>query len=240
MAVSRGYSGAGISHSGASLWRAPLLHPESRRDATAATAATGRDTMHREARLDGKFYDPSAKSQNRTASKRFARSQRYLVATTSHEINRLLALRGNPAFSNALARLQKVQPGTATPGLGRIQQTHIGSTRKQRNGSATGRGKHVIGTTQNVIITITGVIVIIMITTGGIVIAPLSSLSAGAIGAGMTDGGIPPWGTIRHYSDYDYNGPIYGYDGLQPDEVIANVQAALSNWDITPTQLTEY
>jgi len=37
----------------------------------------------------------------------------------------------------------------------------------------------------------------------------------------------PALGYDSYYSDYDYNGPIYGYDGLQPDEVIANVQAAL-------------
>ena len=37
----------------------------------------------------------------------------------------------------------------------------------------------------------------------------------------------PAWGYDPYYSYYDYDGPIYGYDGLQPDEVIANVQAAL-------------
>jgi len=37
----------------------------------------------------------------------------------------------------------------------------------------------------------------------------------------------PAWGYDPYYSYYDYNGPIYGYDGLQPDEVIANVQSAL-------------
>jgi hypothetical protein len=37
----------------------------------------------------------------------------------------------------------------------------------------------------------------------------------------------PAWGYDPYYSDYDYNGPIYGYDGLQPDEIIADVQAAL-------------
>jgi hypothetical protein len=37
----------------------------------------------------------------------------------------------------------------------------------------------------------------------------------------------PAWGYDPYYSYYDYNGPIYGYDGLQPREVIANVQAAL-------------
>lgn len=37
----------------------------------------------------------------------------------------------------------------------------------------------------------------------------------------------PAWGYDPYYSYYDYNGPIYGYDGLRPDEVIGNVQAAL-------------
>jgi hypothetical protein len=37
----------------------------------------------------------------------------------------------------------------------------------------------------------------------------------------------PAWGYDPYYSNYDYDGPVYGYEGLQPDEVIANVQAAL-------------
>jgi len=37
----------------------------------------------------------------------------------------------------------------------------------------------------------------------------------------------PAWGYDPYYSYYDYNGPIYGYDGLRPDEIIADVQAAL-------------
>jgi hypothetical protein len=37
----------------------------------------------------------------------------------------------------------------------------------------------------------------------------------------------PAWGYDPYYSYYDYTGPIYGYDALRPDEVIANVQAAL-------------
>jgi hypothetical protein len=37
----------------------------------------------------------------------------------------------------------------------------------------------------------------------------------------------PAWGYDPYYSYYDYNSPIYGYDALRPDEVIANVQAAL-------------
>jgi hypothetical protein len=104
-------------------------------------------------------------------------------------------LRANPAFSSARARLQKVQPGLATPGLDRTQQKHTGSTRKQKNDCVTGKAKHLGGTTQNVIITITGVIVIIMITIGGIVIATRSSLLEEVFGAGMTAGGIRPGAT---------------------------------------------
>lgn len=44
----------------------------------------------------------------------------------------------------------------------------------------------------------------------------------------------PAWGYDPYYSYYDYNGPIYGYDGLQPDEVIADVQAALQQLGYYP------
>jgi hypothetical protein len=44
----------------------------------------------------------------------------------------------------------------------------------------------------------------------------------------------PAWGYDPYYSYYDYNGPIYGYDGLQPDEVIADVQAALQQLGYFP------
>jgi hypothetical protein len=37
----------------------------------------------------------------------------------------------------------------------------------------------------------------------------------------------PAWGYDPYYSSYDYDSPIYGYDALRPDEVIADVQAAL-------------
>jgi hypothetical protein len=37
----------------------------------------------------------------------------------------------------------------------------------------------------------------------------------------------PAWGYDNYYSNYAYNGPIYGYDGLPPDQIIANVQYAL-------------
>lgn len=44
----------------------------------------------------------------------------------------------------------------------------------------------------------------------------------------------PAWGYDPYYSDYAYNGPIYGYDGLPPDQVIANVQSALQELGYFP------
>jgi hypothetical protein len=44
----------------------------------------------------------------------------------------------------------------------------------------------------------------------------------------------PAWGYDPYYSYYDYNGPIYGYDELQPDEIIANIQAALQQLGYYP------
>ena len=37
----------------------------------------------------------------------------------------------------------------------------------------------------------------------------------------------PAWGYDRQNSYYPYDGPIYAYSGLAPDQVVANVQAAL-------------
>jgi hypothetical protein len=37
----------------------------------------------------------------------------------------------------------------------------------------------------------------------------------------------PAWGYDRAYSYYPYDGPIYGYNNLPPDQVIGNVQTAL-------------
>ena len=40
----------------------------------------------------------------------------------------------------------------------------------------------------------------------------------------------PAWGYDPYYSYYEYDGPIYGYDGLPPDEIVANVQSALQDF----------
>jgi len=37
----------------------------------------------------------------------------------------------------------------------------------------------------------------------------------------------PAWGYDPYYQYYDYDGPIYGYSGLPPDEVVAGVQSEL-------------
>jgi hypothetical protein len=37
----------------------------------------------------------------------------------------------------------------------------------------------------------------------------------------------PAWGYDNYNSNYAYDGPIYGYNGLPPDQIIANVQYAL-------------
>ncbi len=39
----------------------------------------------------------------------------------------------------------------------------------------------------------------------------------------------PAWGYDPANSYYDYNGPIYTYGNLPPDQVIANVQTALQD-----------
>lgn len=37
----------------------------------------------------------------------------------------------------------------------------------------------------------------------------------------------PAWGYDPYYQNYDYNGPIYTYNNLLPDQVVTNVQNAL-------------
>jgi nitroreductase len=37
----------------------------------------------------------------------------------------------------------------------------------------------------------------------------------------------PAWGYDPSYDTYPYDGPIYGFDGLSPDQVVADVQTQL-------------
>lgn len=66
-----------------------------------------------------------------------------------------------------------------------------------------------------------------MIAIGGDIVAGLSSFSILAGGAGGMVGGIRHGAMILYYDYYAYDQPIYGYDGLPPDQVVANVQSAL-------------
>lgn len=104
-----------------------IIHPESQRD---ATAATGKAITHREPLRGIRIIVllPVRKAEPLPGS--LLARQSILVATTSHEINPLLALRANPASSNALAQLQRVQPGPTGPGRGRMPPTGSDSTRK--------------------------------------------------------------------------------------------------------------
>ena len=47
----------------------------------------------------------------------------------------------------------------------------------------------------------------------------------------------PAWGYDAYYSSYEYDGPIYGYDGLLPDEIVANVQSELQRLGYYPYEV---
>jgi hypothetical protein len=177
-----------------------IMHPESQRDATSATAAiaaTGKGTMHREAQLDGRFIVllPVRKAEPLPGS--LLGRQIDLEVTTFPVINPALALRANPASSNTLAQLQRVQPGPTGLGRDRMQPTGSDSTRKQNKGCVTGKAKRLDTPTPNVITMNTGKIASTMTMTGGVTIATLSFLLGEVFGAGLTAGGIRPGGTTR-------------------------------------------
>ena len=55
---------------------------------------------------------------------------------------------------------------------------------------------------------------------------------------GWNDGWwYPAWGYDANYSYCGSDGPIYGYDGLLPDEIIANVQSALQELGYYPYEV---
>ncbi len=47
----------------------------------------------------------------------------------------------------------------------------------------------------------------------------------------------PAWGYDPYYSDYEYDGPVYSYNGLPPDQVVADVQGALQELGYYPYQV---
>ena len=177
-----------------------IMHPESQRDATAATAAiaaTGKAITHREPRPGIRIIVllPVRKAEPLPGS--LLGRQSILVATTSHEINPLLALRANPASSNALAQLQRVQPGPIELGRDRMQPTGNDLIPKQRKDCVTGKAKRLDTPTQDVITRNTGRIASTITMIGGVIIATLSFLLVGGFGVGMMAGGIRLGDTIR-------------------------------------------
>jgi hypothetical protein len=182
---------------GVAVMARTITHPGPRQDATGVTATMGNSTMHREARLEARFMVLAGDRKIESLPSSLLGRQSILVASTSHEINPLPALRANPASSNSLVQLQRLQPGPTGLGRDRMLPTGSDSTLKQRKDCVTGKAKHLDGTTQNVIITITGKIASTTTMTGGVTIATLSFLSAEVFGVGMTAGGIPPGGTTH-------------------------------------------
>jgi hypothetical protein len=180
-----------------------ITHPESQRDATAlivtteATAATGKGITHREPRRGIRLIVLLTVRKAEPLPGSLLGRQSILVATTSHEINPLLALRANPASSNALAQLQRVQRGPTELGRDRMQPTGSDSTLKQRKDCVTGKAKRLDTPMQDVITRNTGSIASTMTMIGGVIIATLSFSLVGGFGAGMTAGGIRPGDTIR-------------------------------------------
>jgi hypothetical protein len=150
----------------------------------------GKGTTHREARLEARLTVPARDRKIEPLPSSLLGRQSIPVATTSHEIDPLLALRANPASSNALAQLERVQPGPTGLGRDRMQPTGSDLTLKQQKGCVTGKAKRLDTPTQNVITRNTGVIVSTTTMTGGVTIVTLSFLLAEVSGAGMTAGGI--------------------------------------------------
>ena len=150
-----------------------LIHLEFQRD---GMAGTGKSTTHHEHRSADRIFVHLRVCKIETLQGSLTGRQNIRAAITCPQINRGSALPENPMcnpvreeiaifVSSVALSPQEVQRDRPTLGLGR---TSRGSIRKHNKECVTGRAKHLDGTTQNVIITITGAIVIIMITIGGI------------------------------------------------------------------------
>ena len=228
-----GYSGAGISH-GAGGYGASHYAPGISTGRYGGYSGYGQSHYAPRTSAGNPIYRSSPSSQSRTASRQFARSPKYSGSYYVPRDQSALALRANPASSNALAQLQRVQPGPTELGRDRMPPTGSDSTRKQNKGCVTGKAKHLDTPTQNVITRNTGRIASTMTMIGGVTIATLSFLLAEVFGVGMTAGGIRPGAMTRIIPTTITMVPIYGYDGLQPDEVIGNVQAVLQQLGYFP------
>ena len=237
--VNRGYSGAGISRSGGSYG---TRHYSS-------GISTGRYGSYRgygqnyyapRVSTGGQVYGSSAGSQNRTASKQFARSPRYSAsyyvppdrsgtgfarksaiqprdyAEKNRDIRQQRAgttakgaTRSGSTWSRqSQANKQRLEPQTKerlrnwqgkAPGWNDAKRNHHDHWRDRHHHDHNWWHNHCDA--------------IVLVGWGY---------------WGWYDSWwYPAWGYDPYYSYYDYDGPIYGYDGLQPDEIIADVQAAL-------------
>ena len=238
--VSRGYSGAGISRGGAGSYGA--RHYSSGISTGRYGSYRGYAQKHYAPRSStgGQVYRSSARSQSRTASKQFARSPRYSssyyvpqdrsgtgfarksalqprdyagknrdirqqrVGTTARSATQP----GKTWSRQNLANKQRLDPQTKerlrnwqgkTPGWKDAKRNHHDHWRDRHHHDRNWWHKHCDA--------------IVLVGWG--------------YWGWYDNWWYPAWGYDPYYSYYDYNGPIYGYDGLQPDEVIANVQAAL-------------
>ena len=207
-----------------------IIHPEYQRDATAATAAiSGYGQRHYAPRTSAgnPIYRSSPSSQSRTASRQFARSPKYSgsyyvprdqsatgfarkpgiqqrAGTTAKG-----ATRPDRAWSRQnAANRQRLDPQTTqrlrnwqgkAPGYADAKRHHHEHWQDRKHHDHDWWRHHCDA---------------IVFVGGGF--------------WGWYDGWwYPAWGYDPYYSYYDYNGPIYGYDGFQPDEIIADVQVAL-------------
>jgi hypothetical protein len=214
-------------------------HPEFRPGAPAITADMGRGTTHCEFRLEGRFM-VLARSQSRTTSRQFARSPRYSgsyyvsqdrsgtgfarkssiqqrdYAEKNWDIRQqrtVTGVKGATGLASTwsrqnLANKQRLDPQTKerlcnwqgkAPGWNDAKHNNQQHWRDRHHNDHNWWHHHCDA--------------IVLVGWGY---------------WGWYEGWwYPAWGYDPYYSYYDYNGPIYGYDGLQPDEIIANVQAAL-------------
>jgi len=226
MGVSRGYSGAGISHGGAS-YGARHYSPALSTGRYGSYGGHGQRQYAPRSSTGRQVYAPSARSQNKTANKNFARSPRYSgsyyvpgdqpaigfarkpgvqqrAGTTANGATR----RGNTLSRQNPANTHRLDPQTKerlrnwqgkAPGRDDAKRNHHDNWRDRHHHDRNWWHRHCDA---------------IVFVGGGF--------------WGWYDGWwYPAWGYDPYYSNYDYDGPVYGYEGLQPDEVIANVQAAL-------------
>lgn len=234
--MTRGYSGAGISRPAGTY--APRSYSSGISTGRySAYGGYGQRYYAPRSSTGGQVYGSSARSQNRTASKQFARSPKYSgsyyvprdqsatgfarkpgvqqrAGTTAKG-----ATRPDRAWSRQnAANRQRLDPQTKqrlrnwqgkAPGWNDAKRNHHDHWRDRHHHDHDWWRHHCDA---------------IVFIGGGF--------------WGWYDGWwYPAWGYDPYYSYYDYNGPIYGYDGLQPDEVIANVQAVLQQLGYFPYEV---